>query len=262
LTEQEFFQYIGVMLFASLYKHMPLDELFKGTGEGYEFDASPEIGEYMSKCRFEYINRCLTFAKPCETADERAARGDFWAVQPLVDAFNLCRRTVYIAGAKLVVDESFSPWCGRDQRHTAWCPHVQKEPRKPKGVGMEMKNCACCLVNVQLALELVACTDEMHRRLHWRAGGASTALMLRLLSSFASSGRLVVGDSAFASVQTAVALFNIGLYFIAVLHWACQVVHEDVPVQAHAGVPLPRPWEPHRTDGSTRRSEPASRGVA
>jgi hypothetical protein len=217
LTEQEFFQYIGVMLFASLYKHMPLDELFKGTGEGYEFDASPEIGEYMSKCRFEYINRCLTFAKPCETADERAARGDFWAVQPLVDAFNLCRRTVYIAGAKLVVDESFSPWCGRDQRHTAWCPHVQKEPRKPKGVGMEMKNCACCLVNVQLALELVACTDEMHRRLHWRAGGASTALMLRLLSSFASSGRLVVGDSAFASVQTAVALFNIGLYFIGLV---------------------------------------------
>jgi hypothetical protein len=48
----------------------------------------------MSKSRFEYINRCLTFAKPCETADERAARGDFWAVQPLVDAFNLCRRTV------------------------------------------------------------------------------------------------------------------------------------------------------------------------
>ena len=63
LTEQEFF--------ASLYKHMPLDELFKGTGEGYEFDASPEIGKYMSKSRFEYINRCLTFAKPCETAGPR-----------------------------------------------------------------------------------------------------------------------------------------------------------------------------------------------
>jgi hypothetical protein len=71
LTEQEFFQYIGVMLITSLYKHMPLDELFKGTGEGYEFDASPEIGKYMSKSRFEYINRCLTFAKPCETAGPR-----------------------------------------------------------------------------------------------------------------------------------------------------------------------------------------------
>jgi hypothetical protein len=234
LTEQELFQYIGLMLIASLYKDMPLDDLFNGSPESYEFDVSPEICTYMSKNRFKYINRCLTFAKPCETSDERAARGHLWTVQPLVDAFNLCRRTVYIAGAKLVAGESFSPWCGLDQRHNAGCPHIRKELRNPKGVGigMEIKNCVCGIGEIQLVLELVACADEMHRRLHWCPGGAATALMLRLLSSFASSGRLVVGDSAFASVRTAVALHKIGLYFIGLVK-SCTRMYPFKHTQEH-----------------------------
>lgn len=219
LTEQELFQYIGVMFICSLYKDIPLEELFNGVTEGFVFEVSPMLKQFMSFTRFCMIGRYLTFARRPQTPAERERAGDFWAVQPLVDAFNERRREVYRPGHKLVVDESFSPWRGRDERHLEHgCPHVQKEKRKPKGVGMEIKNVACVTAGIMLVLELVASANEMHTREHWREGFASTALLLRLLHFYGGSRRIVLGDSAFASVQTAVALFKrLGLFFIGMV---------------------------------------------
>jgi hypothetical protein len=216
LTEQEFFVYIGLMLSCTLYKSHSLEVLFRGHGDGFSIDVSPMLQKYMSLSRFQYITRFLQFATPPTDAADRAAKGDFWAIQPLIDAFNARRTAVFRAGAKVVVDESFCPWCGKDSRHVEHgCPHVQKEARKPKGVGMELKNVACVMTGIMMAIEIVASADEMHHRQHWVAGFAATALLLRLLASLSGSGRIVLGDSAFASVQTAVTMFNtLGLFFI------------------------------------------------
>jgi len=219
LTEQEFFQFIGLMLLASLYPGLTLDELFNGIYPSYEFDVTPMARRYMTFARFNDIRRQMTFALKPLTPEERQRRGDFWAIRPLVAAFNECRRRVFIPGPKLVVGESFCAWCGRDDKqHGRGCPHVQKEKRKRPDIGIEIKNVACVTVGIMLVLELVASADEMHGRAHWAEGFASTALLLRLLQCFAGTGRTVLGNSAFASVQTAVHLFKrLGLFFIGLV---------------------------------------------
>ena len=219
ISENELYLYVGLMLVASLFSSMPLEEVFRGVDDGYTFDVSPRLDQFMPFTRFKYIGKCMKFATPSDSPADRERRGDFWAIQPLIDSFNACRRAVFVPGPKLVVGESFCPWCGRDEKHhVKGCPHVQKEKRKPMGVGMELKNVACVTVGVLLCLEIVASTDEMHHREHWKPQYASTALMLRLLAPFAGSGRVVLGGSAFASVQTATALFKLlGLFFIGIV---------------------------------------------
>ena len=52
--------------------------------------------------------------------------------------------------------------------------------RKPKGVGMEVKNLACCDSGILMALEIMAGKLEMQEREYVREYGAGTSLLLRL----------------------------------------------------------------------------------
>ena len=67
------------MLVCTLYKDLPLDVLFRGwdNEEAFDFDVSPRLERFMTFTRFQHIGRCLTFARPPASADERADRGDF-----------------------------------------------------------------------------------------------------------------------------------------------------------------------------------------
>lgn len=115
-----------------------------------------------------------------------------------------------------------SAWRGHDQRHgEAGCPHVTKIIRKPNGVGMEIKNLCDVDSGVMLVLEIVGPKEEMNDREYTAALGAGTALLLRLSRQFAGSGRLVVADSAFASVKAAVEMKKKhGLDFIGLVKTA------------------------------------------
>ena len=145
----------------------------------------------------------------------------FWKVQPLIDAFNQAREDGFTASWKLCADESMSEWRGRDHRHKAGgCPHVTKIIRKPKGVGMEIKNLCDVDSGIMLRIEVVGPKEEMNDREYTRALGAGTALLLRLTKDFRGSGRIVVADSAFASVKTAVELKSRGLNFIGLVKTA------------------------------------------
>lgn len=180
----------------------------------------------MSLTRFNLIKGHLTFTACPSNAQERQQRGDFWAVQPLIDAFNEARRLGFKSGWKVVVDESFSEWLGKDSRHLQnGCPHVVKEERKPKRVGMEFKNMACATSGIMMALEIVACGDEMQRRKYCDeyTSGAGTSLLMRLseTAGIKGSGRVAVADSAFASVQSATELRNrMGVHLIGLVKTA------------------------------------------
>eukprot|EP00750_Incisomonas_marina_P032334 INCI9141.2.p1 GENE.INCI9141.2~~INCI9141.2.p1 ORF type:complete len:417 (-),score=52.14 INCI9141.2:214-1464(-) len=111
---------------------------------------------------------------------------------------------------------------GRDQRHGVnACPQVVNIIRKPKGVGMEIKNLCDVDSGIMLVLEIMAPKEEMQNREYAAALGAGTSLLLRLSKSLRNTGRVIVADSAFASVKSAVELKKKhGLYFLGLVKTA------------------------------------------
>lgn len=216
MTRQEYFVYCGIIYAMSFYPKFTVRELFSLTAEirRSTFIEIPDLSKYMAFSRYNDITNNLAFI----TNQQHLSMGNteaFWQVQPLVDAFNYCRQEVYSPGAKVVVDESIFEWKGKDQRYGIdGCPHVTKIIRKPKGVGMEAKNLACCDTGIMLAMEMMAPKEEMRQREYCARYGSGTALLLRLTESLRGTGRVVVADSAFASVKSACALkTHLGLYF-------------------------------------------------
>ena len=136
----------------------------------------------------------------------------------------------------MVADESMSEWRGKDSR---WglkgCPHVTKIARKPKSTGMEVKNLADCDSGIMMALEIVAPKEEMHTREYHAQYGSGTSLLLRLAKPWRGSGRVILADSAFASVKSAVALRKeLGLYFLGLVKTA----HRHFPKKYLQKVPM------------------------
>eukprot|EP00117_Sycon_ciliatum_P037715 scpid101596/ scgid3763/ len=89
--------------------------------------------------------------------------------------------------------------------------------RKPKGVGCEIKSVAYASTNIMLAIEINEGKDTMATKKWQKEFDAGTATTLRLTDTWHGSGRMVCGDSWFASVKTAVALMKHGLFFAGVV---------------------------------------------
>ena len=236
LTRQEYFVFVGLLFAFSLYPKFSVADMFsKSSGlRRSRFLLVPDFSDYMTGHRFRLIMKHLEFSRG--VTNEEAASCSFWQVQPLVDAFNDCRKQRVSPGYKLVVDESMSEWRGKDQRHgDSGCPHVTKIIRKPKGVGMEIKNLADCDAGIMMAMEIMARKAEMKTRAFVAEYGSGTALLLRLSQAWKGSGRLVVADSAFASVKSAVALkCKNGLYF----HGLVKTAHRKFPKKWLNEVPI------------------------
>jgi len=72
-----------------------------------------------------------------------------------------------------------------------------------------------------VAMELMAPKEEMRGRMYAGQFGAGTSLLLRLSTNLRGTGRIVVADSAFASVKSACALkTHMGLYFLGLVKTA------------------------------------------
>lgn len=228
-TRQEFFVYVGLLFACSLYTKFTLKDLFSPNSDlrRSEFLQLPDYSKHMKYNRFKNINKHLTFASDVDLTVNQTDRDAFWQIQPLVDAFNNNRKNKVVPGNKLVGDESTSPWRGKDQRYgKRGCPQTIHIIRKPKPVCMEIKNLACCTSGIMMAMEVVAPKKEMAQREYHSTYGSGTSLLLRLAKPWKGSGRLVVADSAFASVKTAVALKNhLGLYF----HGLVKTAHRKFP---------------------------------
>ena len=230
LTVQEYFLLLGLMLLMSFYPKFSVNELFSKSAPARSTGciSIPLLSMYMSLRRFKVLTGNLTFISRARAmiqyGDDLPA---FWQVQSLIDCFNYQRAMNFSPGWKLVVDESMCPWRGKDARFGVdGCPHVTKIARKPKGVGMEIKNIADCDSGIMCQLEIMAPKDEMKKRQFTARYGSGTALLLRLCEPYAASGRVVVADSAFASVKSACALkTHLGLYF----HGLVKTAHRMFP---------------------------------
>jgi hypothetical protein len=167
---------------------------------------APDFGRFIARHRFENILSSFCVADE-ESADKRDA---WWTVRPLIDGFNANRRQTIFASWLIVVDELISAWRGTGM------PHVSFIPRKPEPCGAEFKTLCDGVSGVMLALELQEGKSVMSAKQYHKDFGATTACTIRLLehSGCSGAGRVLIGDSWFASVNTAVNARKIGTYFI------------------------------------------------
>lgn len=159
-------------------------------------------------------------------------------MRDFVNAFNDRRTACVEPGERLVVDESMS--ANRTNRTTSnnyagGLPHQTKIARKPEGVGVEIRNCIASDSLIMMRLEIQESKEEMGRKRYVDAvESKGTACVLRLTEPWQNTGRIVYGDSAFASVWTAVNLRQRGLNFIGLVKTASK----EYPMKYFKGQPI------------------------
>ena len=110
---------------------------------------------------------------------------------------------------------SMFSWCGKGDC-SGGMPHVIKIRRKPKETGFEAKTMA------DEGKEAMAAKEWLAEQ------GATTSTTFRLAKPWHGSGRIITGDSWFASVKTAVPLLKHGFYFLGPVKTA----HRKYPIKA------------------------------
>ena len=166
----------GLVLAATFFPKHAMSDLFSKSSvmRKTDFMVFPNFTQYMAYGRYKILLKHLTFV-----IHRREDVGTaFWKIQPLIDAFNAARARMLSPGYKVVGDESMSSWRGKDSRYgDSGCPHVTKIIRKPKGVGMEVKNLADCDSGMLISIEIMAVKEELREREYVREYGAGTSLL-------------------------------------------------------------------------------------
>ena len=211
LTKGEWLRWWGVSLSISLNTGVPVEKMWSDTPIPESVLPPPRMGRHgMSKNRWQAIKAALAFG-PSDTASFEA---DEWCfIQPLVDAFNEHMAEAINPGWMLCVDESMCAWrgkVGKGDRNKI--PKLSWVPRKPEPLGAELKASGDALLGAILRLEICK-GKETHAGLEFfkekaRDGveyGHTTATTLRLVKPWFGTGKIVVADSWFGSVQTATA---------------------------------------------------------
>eukprot|EP00731_Ephydatia_muelleri_P003545 Em0001g3545a len=214
LSKCEYFRFWGLILAFSISseknrRNYWMEEL---DGESGRIFLPPAFGTRfgMGIRRFEDILRCLSFG------DEDC--NDPWSpIRPFMDALNNRRQQVINPSHMIVEDELMSSWISRKQDRTAdGIPHRTKIIRKPKGVGTEIK---CVADGLVVCIEICE-GKEAESKKKWSHLPAGTAQTLRLSEPWHGTGRIIVADSAFSSVTTAIELKKCGLLFTGVVKTA------------------------------------------
>eukprot|EP00731_Ephydatia_muelleri_P015330 Em0008g1050a len=224
LSTAEYFRFWGVILAISIgsEKNRRAYWMEESEGESARLFQPPAFGSRfgMGLRRFEDILRCLCFGDDDPT--------DRWGpIRPLIKALNRRRQEKVIPSYILVEDELMSSWISRKQdRTTDGIPHLTKIIRKPKGVGTEVKCIADGVTGIMLQLEVCE-GKEAESRKKWSHLPSGTAQTLRLTEHWHNSERIVIGDSAFSSVTTAIECYKCGLFYTGVLKTASREYPRD-----------------------------------
>lgn len=116
------------------------------------------------------------------------------------------------------MDEIMSQWEGKPFKyHPEGCPHITKMPRKPVSSGIEGK-CSCDGESgIMLYIEIQEGQKAMGLKPFTNDYQAHTATVLRCVSNWFHSKRIIVGDAWFGSVSTASACLKHRMHFIGVV---------------------------------------------
>jgi Transposase IS4 len=164
----------------------------------------------------------FTFSKQSDQGGVSSERHRWQLVDDFVSSINAHREAHLQPSEVLCADESMSKWNGLGGH---WIdielPKYIAIDRKPEN-GCEIQNTACGRSGIMLRLQLVT-TPEDRKEGELESEGDllhRTAVLSRLVSSWAGSGRIVTADSYFSSVEAALNLRGLGLKYVDVVKTA------------------------------------------
>lgn len=211
----------GYALSLSLNTGTPTEKMWSHEPIAESVLPPPRMGRHgMSKNRWKAIRSALAFGPSDDASFDR----DEWCfVDPMVTAFNEQMADVVNPGWLLCVDETMSAWRGKQgKRDSKKCPKLSWVPRKPEPLGTELKTAGCALSGMIITVEICK-GKETHKDLEFfkeksrfdaSEYGHTTATTLRLIKPWFGTQRVLGGDSWFASVKTAEACAERGIYFV------------------------------------------------
>ena len=222
-TKGEIIKYLGIRLAAVL-------ERRRGTVRSWFQDGNIEnsifqCGSYsirfgMTVTRFQILSESFRLRTRPQLDEERTDK--WFMIRSFIDAFNVRRRLAVTPGQTLVVDESMSAFRQKapGDFNVNGMPHLVKIARKPEGVGAEFKSLADPYTGIIMFLEIQEGRLPMQAKEKYAELGAGAACTWRMTKHWHGSGRTIIGDSWFGSLNCAKALASVGLYSIMMVKTA------------------------------------------
>ena len=129
---------------------------------------------------------------------------DPWSnIRYFINCCNKTWETVIRPGMALTIDEIMSAWYGLDGAYAIeGLPDITRIARKPEGVGCEMKALCDGSTKCMLAVEIQEGKEVMAQKECQAEPCAGCAITLRLTKKYFGSRRVIIVDSAFASVKS------------------------------------------------------------
>ena len=161
------------------------------------------LGKYgLTYSRYRQIERSFTLPTYEQLSDP------FNPIRFFVDKWNENMFVAFIPGAEVTVDESMAEWLGKAM------PGLMHVPRKPTDTGREGHTTACVESGLLIFYEIYEGKEKMEDKEYVREWGKNPAKAMRCVKNWFHSGRLVLVDSGFASVELAQGLAENGLFMI------------------------------------------------
>lgn len=217
ITWMEFMRFIGVLTVMTYVRCADICDywaLIQETG-----GVALGFGQYMSHRRFRDIVKFLTLT------DAPMDDDPFHFARQFHNKFNENLSGAITPGSILCIDESMCQWMGKIDKG----PFQRKIPRKPHPIGCEFKTMADARVNLFLQLDPVEPPEHANKK-KFSEYPATIATMLRLTEPWFNSGRTIIADSWFGSVNACTTLYKHGLYSILQLkkrrYWPRNIPHD------------------------------------
>jgi Transposase IS4 len=214
INEEVLFRFLGILIGMCLTGPPVKSDFWSTDTSGFAAPFGMFERHGMSRDRFMFIRKKLIFW-PSLGGASRWGRATW-----LVAQFNELMNTILAPGWLLCVDESFCGWTGKEGRHPDGMPNVSKIKGKPVGVGLLFKDTCCALCGLMIFIEIQQGKVWSATQEYTTSWGLTTACTLRLVKNWHGTGRLVLGDSWFASLATAHALLGFGLWFTGIVKTA------------------------------------------
>ena len=184
VTVKEFLCWIGIRFMQESLVLPTIRHYWKS--ENYGVFPAVNLGNIMSFERFRAINQALKLA---DNPDEEKQ------VLMFIEILNKTFTGALTPGSHLTLDESMI-----SLRHKM-LEGKKKIIRKPRPVGVEIKNLCDSRTKIDLVLEKSETKERMTLK-DFQSLGSPVATTLRLTQPYWGSGRTVIGDSWFESVKT------------------------------------------------------------
>lgn len=174
----------------------------------------------ISRNRFDEVISCLSFIPDVEEPPT-----DLEQVRAMQTAFNKHMEDAYKPSWLVCVDESMVPWY-RPSKCPVWI-HIKDKPTQR---GLEFHTASDHKPTVIFRVELVR--DPLATKYQDTCSDKVSSLVLRMVDHLRSSGRVVILDSYFATVECALQLYRHGLFSTMVLkkraHWPVLTKGEEL----------------------------------